>query len=193
MLLRNPLGFTWKYALGWRQLDSAGGSMDLDPMQFGNLIHGVLEAALPAIENAGGIGRASANAVSTAVADACTLRKPSDWPSRPYPGRWRPTSARSVMASFRSATQTPCRGIVRGIIHAPSPSLMPGYGYKGASTGWISRVTAARRAWSTTHFIKDLRSLQAADQHPVGDDRQFGHVSRHAGWAALPGAGRCCL
>ena len=71
LLLRNPLGFTWKYALGWSEPDSAGTSMDLDPMQFGNLVHAVLETALPAIEDAGGIGRASGRAISDAVADAC--------------------------------------------------------------------------------------------------------------------------
>ncbi len=70
MLLRNPLGFTWKYALDWREPESAGTSMDLDPMRFGNLVHAMLEAALPVIENAGGIGRASTQAIAAAVADA---------------------------------------------------------------------------------------------------------------------------
>ena len=78
MLLRNPLGFTWKYALGWSEPDSAGTSMDLDPMQFGNLVHAVLETALLAIEDAGGIGRASARAISDAVADACD-RTAAQW------------------------------------------------------------------------------------------------------------------
>ena len=78
MLLRNPLGFTWKYALGWSEPDSAGTSMDLDPMQFGNFVHAVLETALPAIEDAGGIGRASARAISDAVADACD-RTAAQW------------------------------------------------------------------------------------------------------------------
>ena len=70
MLLRNPLGFTWQYALGWREPDSTGESMDLDPMTFGSLVHDVLEAALPAIEDAGGLGRASQPAIAAAVADA---------------------------------------------------------------------------------------------------------------------------
>ena len=71
LLLRNPLGFTWQYALGWKEPDSAAESMDLDPMQFGNLVHEILQESLPAIEAAGGIGRAAASDIAAAVAAAC--------------------------------------------------------------------------------------------------------------------------
>ena len=70
MLLRNPLGFTWQYALGWREPDSTGESMDLDAMTFGSLVHDMLDAALPAIEDAGGIGQASKATIAAAVAEA---------------------------------------------------------------------------------------------------------------------------
>ena len=70
LLLRNPLGFTWRYALGWREPDQAVEAMDLDPMQFGNLVHDILQAALPAIEAAGGIGRAASPDIAAAVANA---------------------------------------------------------------------------------------------------------------------------
>jgi hypothetical protein len=67
-LLRNPLGFTWHYALGWREPDLAQEAMDLDGLQFGGLVHTILDLALPGIEAAGGLGRASAAAVASAVA-----------------------------------------------------------------------------------------------------------------------------
>ena len=69
-LLRNPLGFTWHYALGWREPDRATETMDLDGLQFGGLVHDMLDAALPAIEAAGGLGRATASVLGQAIGEA---------------------------------------------------------------------------------------------------------------------------
>ena len=69
-LLRNPLGFTWRYALGWRELDTGEEALELDPAAFGTLVHALLDAALPAIAAAGGIGHTSDDAVRTAVTGA---------------------------------------------------------------------------------------------------------------------------
>ena len=66
-LLRNPLGFTWRYALGWREPDARAEAMELDAMQFGSLVHAVLDGALPAIESAGGLGRAGPAVIAGAV------------------------------------------------------------------------------------------------------------------------------
>ena len=70
LLLRNPLGFTWHYALGWREPDWATDAMSLDPLQFGNLVHALLDTALPAIEAAGGIAGAGEAAIAQAIRDA---------------------------------------------------------------------------------------------------------------------------
>lgn len=70
MLLRNPLGFTWHYALGWREPDIGTDMFELDAMQFGNLVHGMLDLALPAIEAAGGLGQAEIRTVEAAVHEA---------------------------------------------------------------------------------------------------------------------------
>lgn len=66
-LLRNPLGFTWRYALGWREPDAGAEALELDALQFGNLVHGILDAALPAIEAAGGLAAATPDQVGAAV------------------------------------------------------------------------------------------------------------------------------
>jgi hypothetical protein len=70
MLLRNPLGFAWRYALGWREPDRAEEAMDLDPLGFGNLVHEILDAALAAIGTAGGVAIAGVEAINTAVSVA---------------------------------------------------------------------------------------------------------------------------
>ncbi len=70
LLLRNPLGFTWHYALRWREPDMATETMSLDALQFGGLVHGMLDAALPSIEAAGGLGRATPAGLAAAIRQA---------------------------------------------------------------------------------------------------------------------------
>jgi RecB family exonuclease len=69
-LLRNPLGFTWHYALGWREPERGAEAMELDALQFGSLVHAMLDGALPAIEAAGGLGRAGPDTIASSVAAA---------------------------------------------------------------------------------------------------------------------------
>ena len=66
-LLRNPLGFTWRYALGWREPDAGAEALELDAMQFGSLVHAMLDAALPTIEAQGGLAAATPDQVAAAV------------------------------------------------------------------------------------------------------------------------------
>ena len=69
-LLRSPLSFTWRYALGWREPDVGSEPMELDALQFGSLVHAMLDAALPAIEAAGGLNGVGPGVVTAAVAAA---------------------------------------------------------------------------------------------------------------------------
>ena len=86
-LLRNPLGFMWQYALRWREPDLHTETMTLDRMAFGNLVHAMLDTALPAIEAAGGLGRAGDDAVCEAVAQARRIVS-ADWEKEfPVPPR----------------------------------------------------------------------------------------------------------
>lgn len=70
LLLRDPLGFTWRYALGWRAPESGEETMTLDPAAFGELVHAMLDTALPAVEGVGGLGRAEGSAIASVVASA---------------------------------------------------------------------------------------------------------------------------
>jgi RecB family exonuclease len=69
-LLRNPIGFVWKYALGWRAADSGSEPLVLDALGMGELIHAILDRALCQIDASGGLAKASAAAVEAAVAQA---------------------------------------------------------------------------------------------------------------------------
>lgn len=46
LLLRNPLGFVWKYGLGLRTPELSAEPLVLEPLAFGNLVHEVLDTAL---------------------------------------------------------------------------------------------------------------------------------------------------
>ena len=66
-LLRDPLGFTWRYALGWRELEKTEIPLALDPKDFGNLVHRILELAVDTLEAGSGFGTADAGEIRAAV------------------------------------------------------------------------------------------------------------------------------
>jgi hypothetical protein len=70
MLLRNPLGFVWKYAFGLKTPLAEEEPFRLDPLTFGTLIHEILDAALRSLEVNSGLADASPNAIAAAVAQA---------------------------------------------------------------------------------------------------------------------------
>ena len=54
-------------------------------MQFGSLVHAILQECLPAIEAAGGIGRVAATDIAAVVADACRAVAASWETEQPVP------------------------------------------------------------------------------------------------------------
>jgi hypothetical protein len=69
-LLRDPLGFTWRYALGWREPEQTEVPLALEPKDFGNLVHEILERAVGELERGTGLGGASDQEVQAAIARA---------------------------------------------------------------------------------------------------------------------------
>jgi hypothetical protein len=84
-LLRNPLGFVWRYAFGWKAPQSSTEPLVLDPLAEGNLVHMVLDSALRDLETAGGLASADAASIEAAVQRAAQSVA-ADWESeRPVP------------------------------------------------------------------------------------------------------------
>ena len=84
-LLRSPINFVWKYALGWKAPQSSAEPLMLDPLQNGNLIHAVLDRALRGLEPSGGLAAADGPAIEAAVA-AAAAEVAAEWESeRPVP------------------------------------------------------------------------------------------------------------
>jgi RecB family exonuclease len=84
-LLRSPINFVWKYALGWKAPQSSAEPLMLDSLQNGNLIHAVLDRALRGLEPSGGLAEADGPAIEAAVA-AAAAEVAAEWESeRPVP------------------------------------------------------------------------------------------------------------
>lgn len=69
-LLRNPLGFVWKYGFGWQDPESNDDLLVLEPSDLGDLVHTVLDHALRDLEKSGGLSNATDSAITHAAEEA---------------------------------------------------------------------------------------------------------------------------
>ncbi len=85
MLLRNPIGFTFKYALGMRASELDADPLTLDGRAFGDLVHDILEAASILLGHSGlaGLDRTSAAAVVADVLPGISSRWQTEKPVPP--------------------------------------------------------------------------------------------------------------
>lgn len=92
-LLRDPLGFVWRYALGWRSTRLHAEPLQLDPGTFGELTHELISCAISRLEPTPGFARASEGEISAAI-EVASAKIASSWPlirSVPPPILWRHT------------------------------------------------------------------------------------------------------
>jgi RecB family exonuclease len=80
LLLRDPLRFVWRYALGWKAPEDADEPLSFSPLHFGNLVHASLRGAVDQLEAAGGLAGAGRAELSAAI-DAALAAAASDWES----------------------------------------------------------------------------------------------------------------
>lgn len=87
VLLRDPLRFVWKYALGWRQPEEADEPVALNALSFGNLVHELLREAVDALEQDGGLAAAAPPRIEVAI-DAAIATVARHWEAAaPVPPR----------------------------------------------------------------------------------------------------------
>ena len=92
-LLRNPLGFVWRYGMRWREPESGDEPLTLDPLGMGELVHQILDQALQILEEDGGLAAADEARIAAAVKDA-TMDIARVWETEravPPPVIWRHT------------------------------------------------------------------------------------------------------
>jgi RecB family exonuclease len=78
-MLRDPLGFVWRYALGWRAAPETQQELELDPQTYGDLVHDLLRRAVNTLEGGAGFSRAGETAIRSAVA-AAAMEIDTEWP-----------------------------------------------------------------------------------------------------------------
>ncbi|UWU76603.1 PD-(D/E)XK nuclease family protein [Bradyrhizobium huanghuaihaiense] len=78
-LLRDPLGFIWRYGLGWRTPRDREQPLTIAPDEFGKLVHELLRRAVDALEPQPGYARASDEEIEFALREAARTVRES-WP-----------------------------------------------------------------------------------------------------------------
>jgi hypothetical protein len=95
LLLRGPLGFVWKYALGWRAAIEQERPLTISHEAFGKLVHEVLRRAVDALEPSPGLALATREEIERTV-NAAAEHVRQQWPlTQPVPPRllWQNTTA----------------------------------------------------------------------------------------------------
>jgi hypothetical protein len=94
-LVRDPLGFVWQYAFRWEAPAEADEPLSLDALQFGNLVHRILELTVARLEASGGWARSDERTLEATIADACATAAADYEREQPVPPRllWQRTLA----------------------------------------------------------------------------------------------------
>jgi len=79
LLLRDPLGFIWRYGLGWRVPRDREQPLTIAPDEFGRLVHELLRRAVDLLEPRPGYARASDEEIEEALQNAVRAVRET-WP-----------------------------------------------------------------------------------------------------------------
>jgi hypothetical protein len=79
IMLRDPLAFVWRYALGWRSLVEDEQPLSLDARAYGELVHDVLKRTVDALEDGPGYEKAARHEIEAALDAACAAID-AQWP-----------------------------------------------------------------------------------------------------------------
>ena len=69
-LLRNPLGFVWRYALRWHTPERVDDPLTLSALMMGDLVHQILNRTLESLEANGGLAHADEELIAATVESA---------------------------------------------------------------------------------------------------------------------------
>jgi len=106
LMLRDPLAFVWRYALGWRGVPEDDQPLTLDARAYGELVHELLKRTVDALEPMPGYARASRQEIEAALA-ASTETVRVRWPlerSAPPALLWQHTLAAAAQLALKALT-----------------------------------------------------------------------------------------
>ncbi len=164
-LLRDPLGWLWTYALGWRATDVDEEPLSLDALAFGNLMHEILDRAVRRLEADGGLAAADPSAIAVAVEAARSETAVAWEKDLPVPPLvvWRRFQEMAAALASNALAIDPADPEVRGDDGAPGGPM------EGAGEG--RNALPGRRSWTEIPF---------GVPNPLRDDDR--HAARDLPW-----------
>jgi RecB family exonuclease len=106
LMLRDPLAFVWRYALGWRPVPEDDQPLTLDARAYGELVHDLLKRTVDTLEPTPGYSRAARHEIETALT-AATATLSAQWPlerSVPPPLLWQHTLNAAARLALKALT-----------------------------------------------------------------------------------------
>lgn len=106
LMLRDPLAFVWRYALGWRAAPDDDQPLTLDARAYGELVHELLRRTVDALEPVPGYARASRQEIEAALATSTEAVR-LHWPlerSVPPALLWQHTLAAAAQLALKALT-----------------------------------------------------------------------------------------
>lgn len=103
-MLRNPLAYVWRYALGWRAPALEEEPLSLDARVYGELVHELLRRAVNQLEPEPGFTRADVASLNEAL-HAAASQIHEEWPLErpvPPPTLWLYTLAHAEQLAFKA-------------------------------------------------------------------------------------------
>ena len=186
LLLRNPIGFVWRYGMSLQLPKSGEDPLTLDALAMGELVHQTLERALIALEADSGFAKASEDEIRQAVGAAATSISHAWELERPVPPRsvWGQTLADARMLGERAlALQGDDQPMAQAFAEVPfggadaksqaplpwsqdAPVEVPGAGF--SIRGYIDRLDLSSDG--RTALVRDYKTGKAPR---VSDTRPF--------------------
>jgi hypothetical protein len=108
-MLRDPLAFVWRYALGWHPRNQDDQPLSLDARAFGDLVHELLKRTVDALEPQPGFGRAARHEIEDALT-ASVIATRAQWPlerSTPPSLLWQHTLEAAATRALAALTFDP--------------------------------------------------------------------------------------
>ena len=106
LMLRDPLAFVWRYALGWRAVVEDDQPLTLDARAYGELVHELLKRTVDALEPLPGYARASRHEIEAALVTSTEIIRVR-WPlerSTPPALLWQHTLAAAAQLALKAMT-----------------------------------------------------------------------------------------
>lgn len=169
LLMRNPLGFTWKYGLGWREPDTDAELLVLDALGEGNLVHQTLDLSLRLIEAETGLARAVdadiRQAVQRAIAEVGL--------------HWEAESAIPPRTIWQRTLRLASELAVRALTFSPA-AIIDAVSYSEVPFGGSAAKSDAATPWDPTAKVRvpgtDLSIRGYIDRLDLSGDRKVAFV-----------------